>query len=68
MPHVLYATGTSTSVFPDSSVASIERLEERTYVLTMPMQPVPAAEVLEARGLEHSGHTWDQILELGFPA
>lgn len=51
-----------------SSVASIEKLEERTYVLTMPMQPVPTTEVLEARGLEHSGNTWDQILELGFPA
>ena len=51
-----------------SSVASIEKLEERTYVLTMPMQPVPATQVLESRGLQHSGHTWDQILELGFPA
>ena len=51
-----------------SSVASIERLEERTYVLTMPMQPVPATQVLESRGLEHAGHTWDRILELGFPA
>ncbi|CAM3654426.1 hypothetical protein E4A47_00735 [Micrococcus flavus] len=51
-----------------SSVASIERLEERTYVLTMPMQPVPATPVLESRGLEHAGHTWDRILELGFPA
>ena len=51
-----------------TSVASIERLEERTYVLTMPMQPVPATQVLESRGLEHAGHTWDQILELGFPA
>ncbi len=51
-----------------SSVASIERLEERTYVLTMPMQPVPATQVLESRGLEHAGHTWGQILELGFPA
>ncbi|WP_321081357.1 hypothetical protein [Micrococcus sp.] len=51
-----------------SSVASIEKLEERTYVLTMPMQPVPATEVLEARGLEHAGHTWEQILEVGFPA
>ena len=51
-----------------SSVASIERLEERTYVLTMPMQPVPATQVLESRGLEHAGHTWDRLLELGFPA
>ena len=51
-----------------SSVASIEKLEERTYVLTMPMQPVPATAVLESRGLEHAGHTWDRILELGFPA
>lgn len=41
---------------------------ERTYVLSMPMQPVPVTEVLKARGLEHSGHTWDQILKLGFPA
>ena len=51
-----------------TSVASIEKLEDRTYVLTMPMQPVPATQVLESRGMEHSGHTWDQILELGFPA
>lgn len=51
-----------------ASVASIEKLEERTYVLTMPIQPVPVTEVLESRGLQHSGHTWDQILELGFPA
>ncbi|MFF5021606.1 hypothetical protein [Micrococcus luteus] len=51
-----------------TSVASIEKLEERTYVLTMPMQPVPVTQMLESRGLEHSGHTWDQILELGFPA
>ena len=51
-----------------SSVASIEKLEERTYVLTMPMQPVPATQVLESRGLEHSGNTWEQILDFGFPA